>query len=132
MPAAVDTSMSRTPKDPKDERDELLRDLYAKSKEFRGLAIAWFTPASWARMREAAADRDNLPVDFETFERLAGDRLADMIAKGHPAERMVLNVDNVENLIYLCRMSGQPLDARARARFAMFMLAHRDAEAGKA
>ncbi len=117
-------------KDPKDERHDRLTDLQARGLNVRGLAIPWFTPASWARMREVAADRDNLPEGFAEFERLAGDRLADLVARGHPAERLVMSVENIDDLIALCRARGAPLDARARSVFAALMLSEQARHAG--
>ena len=94
-----------------------------------GLAIPWFTAATWSRLLEVAADRSNLPDTFEQFERDASRRFDELVARGHPCERILIDV---ERLIEWCRSYRLALDARARAVFAAAVMMERDSKAGSA
>jgi hypothetical protein len=96
---------------------------------YRGVLIPWFSPESWPKMREVAADRDNLYDTFEEFERSSTVNFNDLVAKGHPVETVEIDV---EALIAWCRAEGRPLDGMARQMFAMLSVIERDKKAGHA
>lgn len=87
--------------------------------QYRGVAIPWFTAESWPNLLEVAADRANLPRTFAEFERRTGERVARRVAKGVPLKRVVVDVTN---LVAWCHWQGIPIDGRARASFAAYLL----------
>jgi hypothetical protein len=96
---------------------------------FRGLLMPWFTPESWATMRAAAADRDNLHDTFEEFELANIARFNDLISAGHQVEKVEIAADA---LIAWCAAEGRPLDSRARQMFAVITLSEQESKAGHA
>jgi hypothetical protein len=91
--------------------------------------IPWFTEESWPKLREAAADQDNLHDTFEDFQRINTPRFNHLVAEGHPVEKIQIEV---EALIAWCGIEGRPLDRTARQMFAMLSVIERDKTAGHA
>jgi hypothetical protein len=113
-----------------DKDNQRLRELAERyPRAFRGVVVPWFTPESWPKMREAAADRDRLHDTFEEFERSSAVSVNDVVAKGHPVEKIQLDVDA---LIAWCKAEDRPLDRGARQMFAMLSVIERDKTAGRA
>ena len=104
-------------------------ELTKRGAHIKGLAIPWFTAESWPKLLAVAADRSNLPDTFEEFDQRAGKRFEDFVAQGHPCEKVLIDVDQ---LAAWCSDRGIPLDGNARAAFAGYLLAQRDASAGNA
>jgi hypothetical protein len=113
-----------------DRDNQRLRELAKQHpRVFRGVLLPWFTPESWAKMREAAADRDHIFDTFEGFERSTTGKFNDLAAKGHPVEKIQMDVDA---LIAWCQVEGRPLDGMARQMFAILSVIERDKTAGHA
>jgi hypothetical protein len=110
--------------------DTLDRVLKAGGGKIRGVGMPWFTRESWERMRAVAADRDNLPEDFAQFERIAGKRFDALIAAGHPVERVVFSLKEVNAIAAWCAAKGVPFNAHVRAGFASWKLADQHRNAG--
>jgi len=80
------------------------------------LSIAWYRREQWERLREISADRDDLESNYEewrlaaekTFLELCGARMA-------PVKALV----DVEEPLSWCQSQGRPVDAKARAEFAI-------------
>ena len=98
-------------------------------KLFRGLILPWFTPEGYVKMRAAAADRDDLCDTFEEFEQAATATFREAVAKGHPVEKVTLDVDA---LIAWCAAEERPLDRMARQVFAFVTVVERDSRGGHA
>src|ERR1700730_16477819 len=96
---------------------------------FRGVILPWFTPERWPKMRAVAADRDNLHDTFGECEQSGPASLNDLIAKGHPVEKILIDVDA---LIAWCKAESRPLDSSARHVFAFLSVVERDKRAGHA
>jgi hypothetical protein len=109
--------------------EEAFDTLTKRGVRITGLAIPWFTAESWPKLLAVATDRWNLPDTFEEFEGNAGKRFADLGAQGHPCEKVLIDVDQ---LAAWCSDQCIPLDGKARAAFAGYELARRDAIAGNA
>lgn len=114
-----------------DPTDAPLRDAYQRY-QMRGVVVPWFTAESWVRLRQVADDRPTLDDTFAEFERRAGSRFDALVAAGHPLEKLVLSVDDVDRLAAWCRRSGRPLDGEARSAYAAMTMARRDQHAGTA
>lgn len=113
-----------------DKDNQRLQDLAKRyPRVFRGLIIPWYTAESWLKMLAAAADRDRLHDTFEEFERHSAAKFNDVVAKGHPVEKVEIDVDG---LIGWCKAEGRPLDGSARHVFAILTLIERDKGAGHA
>jgi hypothetical protein len=113
-----------------DKDSQRLRELAERyPRLFGGVLLPWYTPDSWPKMREAAADRDNLYDTFEEFERSSTDTFNNLVAAGHPVEKVLIDVDA---LIAWCKAEGRPLDSNARHIFAVLSVIERDKRAGHA
>ena len=98
-------------------------------KLFRCVILPWFMPDGYRKMRAAAADRDNLCDSFNEFEQLATKRLSQVLADGHPVEKVEVDADA---LIEWCAAEERPLDGMARQTFAILTLVKRDSRGGHA
>jgi hypothetical protein len=116
---------------PISEKDQQrLKDLAERyPKLFRGLILPWFTKEGWPKILAVAADRARLHDTFEDFERVSTSKFNELVAKGHPVEKVVVDADA---LIAWCKAEGRPLDTMARQEFAMMTLIERDKQAGHA
>jgi len=113
-----------------DKDKQRLRELAERHPRlFRGVVLPWYTAETWPKMRAAAADRDKLHDTFEEFERSSNATIDDLVAKGHPVEKVELDVDA---LIAWCKAEGRPLDREARNMFGAMTLVERDKRAGHA
>jgi len=113
-----------------DKDNQRLRELAERYPHlFRGLILPWFTREGWPKMLKAAADRDRLHDTFEEFEQSSTTAFNDVVAKGHPVEKVQIDADA---LIAWCKAEGRPLDSGARHVFAILTLTERDKGAGHA
>jgi hypothetical protein len=78
------------------------------------VGIAWYRADQWAWLHGASIDRGDLEVTHEEWERGANKRLRELRAKGLPAQRF--DVD-VEDLIRWCELEGCAVDGRSRSRY---------------
>jgi hypothetical protein len=78
--------------------------------------VAWYEPADWRAVREAAIDPDDLESSYDDWLRLSKASCAELALDGIDVERVRVNA---EELIGWCRERCIPLDAQARSRFAI-------------
>ncbi len=91
--------------------------------KIRGVAVAWFTPETWPRLREISADPDDLPETYGEFLTLAEPRFARHVAAGAPLQRVLIDPDE---LLEWCEVNRRPVDGHARAGFAAYVLMRRE------
>ena len=78
------------------------------------LAVAWYRPSQWARLRELASDKDSLSATHAGWLATAERMCADMRARGHEIKRIDIDV---EMLWAWCCAHGRALDAPARSEY---------------
>jgi hypothetical protein len=78
------------------------------------IGVAWFDRAQWTRLTEVVPDRSKLDDTFEEWERNARRALAQIIAEGHRAKEVPIDV---EQLLAWCTLRGLSPDSAARAEY---------------
>lgn len=78
------------------------------------LAVAWYRPSQWARLRELASDKDNLAPTHAEWLATAEKMCAEMRVRGHEIKRIDIDV---EMLWAWCCAHGRALDGPARAEY---------------
>ena len=76
--------------------------------------IAWYRRDQWTRLRDLAADSDNLEESYEDWLAGAQRTLVEMAASGVRAQRVDIDV---EALVRWCKLERRPLDSAARAAY---------------
>jgi hypothetical protein len=78
----------------------------------RGMAIAWYTPASWHRLQAVAGD---VLCTYDEYVRKTEGLLRGFKAQGIAAERFPIDVDHMSTW---CKRHGYPIsDAGSRAAY---------------
>jgi hypothetical protein len=76
--------------------------------------VAWYRAEQWQRLREVAADVENLEENHEAWLQTA-ERL---LRKGIPSDLTVEKVDvDIEELLAWCNARDLPVDGKARSRY---------------
>ena len=78
------------------------------------LGVGWYTPATFAALREVSDDRDTLPPTFEAWQREAAKLLFILRGKGLDPEQFFVDIDE---LVGWCKQRRVPLNAESRANF---------------
>jgi len=79
------------------------------------MALAWYRPEQWERLRAISADRDRLEESYEQWREVTEQTIEQLQREGVVVER--IDVD-VEELVAWCQANGLTLDGAARANFA--------------
>lgn len=79
------------------------------------LAVAWYSPEDWRRLREVAVDPEVLETEYEEWVATANSALREIREAGLSAVKVQVNIDE---LISWCEEQGLALDGQARARYA--------------
>lgn len=80
------------------------------------LAVAWYSPEDWHRLREVAADPEALETTYEEWIATANSSLRKIREAGLLAEKV--HLVNVGDLIPWREEQGLALDGHASARYA--------------
>jgi hypothetical protein len=83
---------------------------------------AWYRAEQWERLREIAADRDELEASYDDWAAHAEESLRQMREAGIDAEKVVIDV---EELLAWCQAQGCDVDGGARARYAAEVMRQR-------
>jgi hypothetical protein len=86
------------------------------------MALAWFRPEQWDRLRAVAADSDRLETSYDTWREVAQETIDQLQQEGVVVEKIDVDLDELE---LWCRDNGLTLDASARANFAAAKLQQR-------
>jgi hypothetical protein len=86
------------------------------------VAVAWYSPAEWQRLREIAADPDALEPTYGEWVVAAETAERDLAAEGLVLERVEISIDELQAW---CREHHRPIDGSARAEFAAELLRRR-------
>ena len=87
------------------------------------IGLAWYREEEWDRLKAVAADPNHLEDTWSDWRRVVSKGLEELVAEGHLFERVDVAVDE---LVAWCRNQGRPVDASARADFALDKLTQGD------
>lgn len=96
---------------------------FDKVKEGVAVGLAWYRKDEWPQLLEVSVDADQLEGSWDEWVRHARKKLARMVTQGVPVEKVDVGVDD---LVAWCRRQGRPVDASARADFALDKLTQGD------
>lgn len=93
----------------------LLERLRLKKALQRGpVAVGWYTPDEWARVKAVAADPEVFENSFQEWEAMATDALDDLRRAGAIPVKVSISADELRAW---CLARGKPVRADARAEF---------------
>lgn len=90
--------------------------------------LAWYKPEQWARLREIAADADELEATFEEWLLIAEQAQRDFEEHFIFPEKVPVDV---EELLAWCQKKKRPVDGAARSEYAAWLMRERDKREGK-
>ena len=79
------------------------------------IAIVWYRPEQWQRVREVATDHEELEMSYSEWLQLAEERFKQIQSAGFRVEKV--DVDS-EKLIRWCNEHGLENNGRARSKYA--------------
>ena len=80
------------------------------------VGLAWFRREQWDRLLEVSDDRDDLEETFDEWVQVAKQRCDELRSSGYDVKKV--DVD-MEELVSWCLAQGTPVNAKARAEFAL-------------
>jgi hypothetical protein len=89
-----------------------------KARRSTHIAVAWYDPVQYERLREVASDPENLDDSFDDWHRGATRVLAELESKGTRVEKVPVDI---EALVRWCREQARPVDGPARAEYAAML-----------
>jgi len=78
------------------------------------VGIAWYDATQWAKLKQIAADPDELDESHEAWQRTAERTLQQLAAQGLAVRRIPIDVDA---LVQWCRADNKAIDGVARAEY---------------
>ena len=87
------------------------------------VAIVWYRPEQWQRVRDIAADSDEFEDSYVEWLELAEEKAKELKGRGLRVEKVDLDS---EKLILWCNERGLENDAKARSRYAAERLSELD------
>ncbi|MFC1523033.1 hypothetical protein ACFL6Y_11550 [Elusimicrobiota bacterium] len=76
--------------------------------------FAWYSEEQWRKLREVAADKDNLHDTYQEWEVNVREKLRDLEKRGVIACKVDVEIDE---LVLWCRQKKLKVDGSARSRF---------------
>ena len=92
-------------------------------KEETVVAIVWYRPEQWRRVRDIATDADELEASYAEWLQVAAEKLKQLRSSGLRVEKV--DVDS-EELILWCNERGLENNGQARAQYAAERLSDLD------
>jgi hypothetical protein len=87
------------------------------------VAIVWYRPEQWQRVRDVATDAEELEMSYAEWLQVAEARFKEIQSNGFRVEKV--DVDG-EKLILWCNERGLENDGKARSRYAAEKLSELD------
>ena len=87
-----------------------------KAMQSGPVAVGWYTPDEWARVKAAAADPDVFENSFREWEAMAAGALRDLRNVGTIPIKVLISADELQAW---CLDNGKPVRADARAQFVL-------------
>ena len=79
------------------------------------VAFVWYRPEQWQRIRETAADAEELEMSYSEWLQVAEERFKEVQSAGFQVEKV--DVDS-EELIRWCNERGLESNGKARSKYA--------------
>ena len=79
------------------------------------VAIPWYRPEQWRRLKEISSDAKSMEESYEQWNAFANRRVNELKRLGRRVEKVPVDV---EELLKWCQGRNRPVDAQARAEFA--------------
>ena len=83
------------------------------------IAIAWYNPEDWERLREISDDSDELEETYEEWIFQAEKAFMDLRSAGMDATKIYIDLDE---LLGWCKEKNLKIDAGSRSNFTSFKL----------
>ena len=90
--------------------------------ERRGVGVAWYSPAEWAKLLTVAADPEVLEATYDEWVAFYDSAVSRLAAGGVECVRVPLDIDE---LVAWCVKKSKPLNGAARAEFTALKTAER-------
>jgi hypothetical protein len=87
------------------------------------IAIVWYRPEQWQRVRDIATDADELEASYAEWLQMAEEKLKQLLSSGLRVEKV--DVDS-EKLILWCNERGLENNGQARSLYAAERLSELD------
>ena len=87
------------------------------------LAVAWYKPGQWRRLKEISADRDRLEATYGDWQIMAEKAMKDFAAQGVFPEKVVVDT---EDLLIWCNERELPVNGESRSFYASWLLKEKD------
>jgi hypothetical protein len=94
-----------------------------KAQDETVIAIVWYRPEQWQRVRDIATDGEELESSFTEWLHVAEEKLKQLQSSGLRVEKV--DVDS-EKLILWCNERGLENNGKARSRYAAERLSELD------
>jgi hypothetical protein len=94
-----------------------------RSQDKPVVAIVWYRPEQWQRVRDIAADSDEFENSYVEWLQLAEEKAKELKGRGLRVEKVDLDS---EKLILWCNERGLENDAKARSLYAAERLSELD------
>ena len=85
-----------------------------ENEEQTVVAIGWYEPGQWERLREVSADAKEMPANYQDWLAMASNTFAELVSLGFKVRIMVVDVDE---LLKWCQERGLPVNAESRSKF---------------
>lgn len=92
------------------------------------LAVAWYKPGQWLRLKEVSEDADQLEESYGEWQINAEKALKDFAAQGARAQKVEIDINE---LLAWCREKNLPVNGASRSQYAAFLLRERDTKPSK-
>jgi hypothetical protein len=87
------------------------------------IAIVWYRPEQWQRVRDVATDAEELEMSYLEWLQVAEERFKELQGNGFRVEKV--DIDS-EKLILWCNERGLENNGKARSRYAAEKLSELD------
>jgi len=87
------------------------------------IAVVWYRPEQWQRVRDIATDADELEASYAEWVQVAEEKLKELRSSGLRVEKV--DMDS-EKLILWCNERGLENNGQARSRYAAERLSELD------
>ena len=83
------------------------------------LAVGWYKPEDWDRLRDISEDRDELEDAFDEWESSALKAFHEIESTGHKPEKVMIDPGH---LLRWCNLKGVVVNGSSRAEFAAWLM----------
>jgi hypothetical protein len=90
-----------------------------KNKMPRAVAVAWYKPEQWERLKKISRDCDELENTFTEWIEFAEEKVIQLEAMGLKLEKVEVDVDE---MLAWCNKRSLPVDGESRSMFASYKL----------